>query len=221
MQKSKQIRIVWIVGIIFLVVFVSMVGLSISIPYDSIIAYAHTHRVLGAIVFGGLMFIATVVAPIAVLPLVPLIAPVLGPFVTGLSAYIGWVLGACVAFWLARRFGQPLVYRFVRQKDIEKVSSYMKDEMGFFTIVMLRLVLPVDALSYALGLFTTISYTVYVSATMVGVLWFSFVFAYMGDSFIQGNYVLLTSISVASVAIVYFSWRYIKKKRSSKEGGRV
>ena len=189
----------------------TIVFLSVDIPYDSFFTYAQEHRILGAILFGCSMFGATVIAPIAVLPMVPLLAPILGPFLTGLSAYIGWVSGAIVAFWIARRFGQPLVLRFVRKKDLEKMSSYLNEDIGFVTIVMLRLVLPVDVLSYALGLFTFVSYSVYIRATLLGILWFPFAFAYMGTTLLAGDYVLLVSIGVASVVILVLAWHYASR----------
>lgn len=201
----------WILGIFFVIFLGTIAFLSVGIPYDSFSTYAQEHRILGAILFGCSMFGATVIAPIAVLPMVPLLAPILGPFLTGLSAYIGWTSGAIVAFWIARRFGQPLVLRFVRKKDLEKMSSYLNDDIGFVTIVMLRLVLPVDVLSYALGLFTFVSYSVYIRATLLGILWFPFAFAYMGTTLLAGDYVLLVSIGVASVVILVLAWHYVSR----------
>jgi hypothetical protein len=57
---------------------------------------------------------------------------------------------------------------------------------------------------------------VYIASTMIGILWFSIVLAYLGEVFMKGNYVLLAGISVASVAVLYISWRYIKYTASNK-----
>ena len=91
------------------------------------------------------------------------------------------------------------------------MSSYLNEDIGFVTIVMLRLVLPVDVLSYALGLFTFVSYSVYIRATLLGVLWFPFALAYMGTTLLAGDYVLLVSIGVASVVILVLAWHYASR----------
>jgi uncharacterized membrane protein YdjX (TVP38/TMEM64 family) len=88
-------------------------------------------------------------------------------------------------------------------------------------IVALRMILPVDVLSYALGMLSTVSFRIYTLASAIGILWFSFAFAYMGEAFKNDNYVLLSCISVASVVVLYSAWRYaqytLKKQKDSKE----
>lgn len=211
MNNGRRIGSV-VVGIVGLLLIISggLFFMSDSASFDVFVLYVQGHRILGAFVFGGLMFVATVFAPLTVLPLVPLVSPLLGPFTTATASFIGWTLGAVVAFAIARKFGQPIVCRFVPESDIKKISVYLHDETGFAIMVALRLVLPVDALSYALGLFTTVTYPVYIASTMIGILWFSIAFSYIGDVFVKGNYVLLAGISVASVAALYISWRYIR-----------
>lgn len=88
---------------------------------------------------------------------------------------------------------------------------------GFTTIVMFRILFPADVLSYALGLFTTISFRLYMSATMLGTLWSSFMFSYIGDFIVRGDYVLLSGMGVASVALLYFSGRYIRAQGIHKK----
>lgn len=211
MQNITKLLVVIILGTVLLTMTGIVVSIFVELPYAFLVSYAQTHHLLGAFLFGVLMLVATVLAPLAVLPLVPLMAPILGPFVTGFSAYVGWVLGAIIAFWLARRFGQSFIFRLVPERDIQKMSTYTNGHFGFWTIVMLRLVIPVDALSYALGLFTPVTYRVYIGATMLGTLWFSFAFAYMGNVLIEGDYVLLAVIGVASIAILFTGWRFIQK----------
>ncbi len=83
--------------------------------------------------------------------------------------------------------------------------------MSFVFLVVLHLVIPVDVFSYAIGMFTTVSLRIYALATMVGILWFSFAFAYLGSAIANQDYVLLAILGVASVLILYISWRYVRK----------
>jgi len=50
----------------------------------------------------------------------------------------------------------------------------------FLGIIFLRMVIPVDILSYALGLFSKIKTRDYLLATIIGVSPFAFIFAYLG-----------------------------------------
>lgn len=188
-----------------------------AISFERIVAYGQSHRVLGAVMLGGIMFTATVFAPLTVLPLVPLMAPILGPFTTMVASYVGWAGGAIVAFLVARKYGQSVVYRFIAKEQVDALSKYVTGDTGFFTLVALRIVLPVDGLSYALGLFTTVSFRAYTYSTLIGIFWFSCAFAYLGNSIAEGNYVLLAAVSVASIVILALAWRYIARNRKAQD----
>ena len=67
------------------------------------------------------------------------------------------------------------------------------------------MVLPVDILSYALGLFTTIKTWKYILATFIGVIPFAFIFSYAGmvniyyqiGAFVLAALVLLLGVFIA------------------------
>ncbi len=209
---TSLISIVWrfipLVAGIALLYFVSTL-----FSVDELKSIAAEHRIGGAVLFGVLMFSTTVVAPLTSLPLVPVLAPFLGPFTTGLACYIGWTFGAILAFWIGRRFGRPFVARFVSLETFARYESYIRPEMSFFYITVLHMVIPVDIFSYVLGVCTSVSLRVYTLATLAGILWFSFAFAYMGSAVTQGDYVLFTGIGVASILIMYLSWRYLRSQK--------
>lgn len=182
-----------------------------QLPGERVAEIVREHRLFGAVLFAFIMFGTTVIAPLASLPLVPVLSPILGPFTVGLSAFLGWTLGAFVAFWIGRRYGRPVAGRFVSLETLGKYEAYLTPETGFFLIVALRMLLPVDVLSYALGIFTRVSFPVYALATMLGIVWFSFAFAYLGAAASEADYVLLGGIGVASVVILGLSWRIARK----------
>ena len=199
---------------IVLVLFLILSG--ISFFWDSPVFFLEQligeNIFLGSVLFTSLMFLATVVAPITILPLVPLISPVLGPFLTAMLSIVGWTLGAVVAFLIARHAGRPLLSKFVSLKSLEKYEKYLGEEARFMSIVVLRLVVPVDILSYALGLFCTISLTEYTLATVIGVSYFSFVFSYLGEAAIENNMLLFMSVIIMSLIIFGLGWWYMIKK---------
>ena len=73
--------------------------------------YIDGNNTISAFFFVFLMFLATVIAPIAALPLVPAVSPFFGPLLTTFYVVVGWCAGAVVAFLLARHIGRPALSR--------------------------------------------------------------------------------------------------------------
>jgi len=172
------------------------------------------NSIASAAIFIFLMFITTVIAPLAMLPMVPMIAPFFGPFLTAIYTIVGWGFGAIVAFLLARHIGRPLLEKIVSLEEIEKYESRIPENMTFWGLVLLRMVVPVDILSYALGFLSKIPLYRYSLATIIGISPFAFLFSYMGDSFLDGDYFVFTSIFVGSlVMFIVVFYLLIKNKK--------
>lgn len=180
---------------------------------------AYVHAFIGenylstALVFMLLMFVATVIAPIAVLPLVPVAAPFLGAWQTALLAALGWTLGAVVAFLLARRYGRPLLRRVVNIERLGALEALLPKRHVFWWILLLRMLVPVDVLSYALGLMHNVPVISYVVATALGVLPFAFIFAYSGEAYVRGDVDVLVALGGAGVLLFLVGWRLMRAKR--------
>lgn len=175
-----------------------------------LIATTTEHRLLGAVLLALVMCATTVFAPLTSLPLIPVIAPILGPFTTGTACYVGWTVGAICAFWIGRRYGQAFILRYVKRESLVRYEQCIRPDIGFILIVALRMLVPVDVVSYALAILSTISFKKYIAATMLGILWFSYAFAYGGIALMEHNYVLLSYIGVASVVILCSAWWYAR-----------
>ena len=59
------------------------------------------------------------------------------------------------------------------------MRRYIPEDL-FWSIVLVRLVLPMDVISYVLGLFTDIGWSKYAAATAIGLTPSAFVLAYVG-----------------------------------------
>lgn len=158
---------------------------------------------------------AVVFMPLTVMPLIPIAASIIGPFMTALLSIVGWTLGGAIAFIIARYLGRPVIEKWVDLKKLDAIVARLPDQTHFWVIVLLRLTLPVDLVSYALGMTKSLSFTSYIVATIVGVTWFSFAFAYLGDAFFKGNSVVLIELGLASVFIFITGW-YLLRTRSNK-----
>jgi uncharacterized membrane protein YdjX (TVP38/TMEM64 family) len=221
MKKRKIHSIEYIAMLAFIsVLLLSLAGV-IDIPKEVLVGYLSEHPLEGMVAVAVVMFIATVCAPIAVLPLVPIIAPLLGPFLTGFACWVGWTIGAVIAFYIARYGGRPLMAHFVRLESLEKYEAKIPHEAHFALILALRIVIPVDLLSYALGLFSSVSLRVYTTASALGIMWFSFAFAYLGYAGATGDTVLFIGYGVASAIIfgcaLWYTFRAMKRTESSEK----
>jgi len=140
------------------------------------------HYIFGFFLYIFFSVLMTIIAPLSSVPLVPVASSLWGWEVAGILNVISWTIGAYVAFMLASKYGKPLIKRFVKMDKIEKLEKRIPKKHIFWTIIFLRVVVPVDVLSYALGLFSSIRVGKYLLATVIGVLPFAFLFSYMGEA---------------------------------------
>ncbi|MFT5036446.1 MAG: putative membrane protein YdjX (TVP38/TMEM64 family) [Candidatus Azotimanducaceae bacterium] len=166
------------------------------------------------IIFIGLLTLAVVVMPVTVMPLIPVSAAVLGPLPTALLSIVGWTLGAVISFLISRHLGRPILERFVSMQKVDTFAAGFPARHRFFTIVLLRLTLPVDIASYALGLIKSVGFIEYTMATMLGVTWFSFAFAYLGDALLTGNMPLIIELGSVSLLIFIAGWYMLRRSKS-------
>ena len=149
-------------------------------PVDYLQQAINDNGLLSALAFIAIILIATVVAPVTALPLVPALAPIFGPLQTAIYAVLGWGMGAVIAFLLARHIGRPLLAHLVSLESLTRYESKIPPTLTFWGLVGLRMVLPVDVLSYAIGLVSTISLPTYTAATLIGIVPFALIFSYGG-----------------------------------------
>ena len=165
---------------------------------------------LGMFLYVLIDIFATVVAPISALPLMPIGVSVWGWVTTALLSIVGWVLGSQIAFYLAQKYGKSFIQKIVSLEKIAKFEKQFSEKDIFWTVVLLRITIPVDILSYALGLFSSMSHTSYFFATLIGVTPFAFVFAYTGS--LSPLFQMYTFIGV----FLAISLLYIVKNRKKK-----
>ncbi len=170
--------------------------------------FAAVHPVLGAFAFIAAMFVETVVAPVVTLPTVPVVALVLGPLATAIYSIIGWTAGAVVAFLIARHVARPVLERYISLETIARYERHIPEDAKFWWVVLLRLVTPVDILSYAIGLVSKMPLGRYTAATAIGIAPFSFVYSYIGIAFVSQSFILFGAL-IVPLAIAVSAWYYI------------
>ncbi|HDK41846.1 MAG TPA: hypothetical protein ENG87_00590, partial [Candidatus Pacearchaeota archaeon] len=129
---------------------------------------------------------------------------------TGLISIFAWSFGAWVAFVIGRKYGVQIIKKFISLKDIYRIEKKVPEESLFWTVVLLRLITPVDILSYALGIFTKMDIRTYLFATIIGITPFAFIFAYLGSVPIQ--YQIISFLAFGVLILIGWVVRIIYKK---------
>ena len=147
---------------------------------DAIKSFIDRKPFWGVFLYIALNILDAVIAPGATLPLIPVAVQVWRPVPAAIVTTIGWTSGSLIAFLIARRWGYPLVKKLTSTDRVNEVKKYIPEDL-FWSIVLLRLVMPMDVMSYVLGLFTDISWPKYALATALGLTPSAFVLAYVGE----------------------------------------
>ncbi len=179
-KKSAKALCIYTLSLVAVAALFLLVSLFVQTHEHEMRSFAEVSGMLGMLLYVGITILAIVVAPISTLPLIPVASGMWGWFITGVLSIIGWLIGAQIAFFLARRFGKPLVQKFV---SIEKINTFEKrlpKKHIFWTVVFMRMFIPVDVLSYLLGLLSSMSALSYFWATIIGITPFAFIFSYAG-----------------------------------------
>ncbi len=134
----------------------------------------------GLIVFVLLNFVGIIVAPVTVIPLIVIVTSVWGGLIAAIATLIAWTLGSVVAFLLARKIGVPVVGRFISMDELYKFEDRFSFIRSFLGVFFLRMVVPVEILSYGLGLFSRIGFWKYTLATVLGLAPVCLIFGYLG-----------------------------------------
>jgi len=183
---------------------------------DTIKSFIDLHPAEGLFLYLLLNVLDAVLAPGVTLPLIPVAAHVWGRVIAGLATTAGWTAGSLIAFLIARRWGYPIVRKITSMQRVRGMRRYIPEDL-FWSIVLVRLILPMDIISYVLGLFTEISWSKYVLATAIGLTPSAFLLAYLGK---LPNAYGIFAVGIAG-AVVIMSVLVARRKRRSTTSGKA
>lgn len=170
-----------------------------------------SNDLIGMLVYVLIEIASIVIAPVTTLPLVAVASNLWGWVLTGILNVIGWMIGAWIAFLIARKYGILVVKKFISIGKVHEIEKRVPKEHLFWSVVLFRVIIPIDILSYALGIFTKMSMRSYLLATLIGMIPFAFAWAYFGV--IKFEYqVMLFFIAGILILIGFLIKELIKKK---------
>ncbi len=199
MNKEKLKSVLGLLVILFLFVFLTYI---VQTNLDKIEPYLGT-SFLGMFLFVVIVALSIIIAPVSSVPLFPLASALWGWIIAALLGTLGWTIGAVVAFLLARRYGINLVKKVLPLDKIYKFEKKIPEKNLFFTVVFLRMVTPIDGVSYLFGLFNKMSLKSFTIATIIGLIPFSFAIAYVGSiSIYYQAFVLLIALMIFIIGLI-------------------
>ena len=166
------------------------------------------HDYLFILIYTLLVILAVVLAPISAFPLLTMASNIFGWFYAALYSITGWFIGSVIAFSIARKYGKPVVKKLINIKNIGRIEKVIPKTNVFFSLIFLRMVLPVDVLSYALGLFTDIKNKTFMITTLIGISPLAFVLSYFGTVPLTYQVISL----VLGISILLICWNAAIKK---------
>ncbi len=93
---------------------------------------------------------------------------------------------------------------------VDRIEDKIPNDIGFGGIVVLRMILPVDVVSFALGLLKRLRFRTYAVASLIGILPFAFVISYAGGQLGTGKFLsfaLVVAGMVAAVLVIRRLWK--------------
>ncbi|MFC1731680.1 TVP38/TMEM64 family protein [candidate division KSB1 bacterium] len=189
-----------------------VIVLTLSLFFEAPRLYAEEqlgdNNITTGLVYLFVVIATTVFAPFAGLPLAPAVSIIIGPFLTAIYSVIGWTIGAIIAFFIARHLARPFLSRFINMKRLELYESYIPKKHIFFWLVFLRVIIPVDVLSYAIGLTRSVRFPMYLITTVIGIIPFSFIWAYGGYALMERDYTMFYAFSGTGLLLFFISIMY-------------
>ncbi len=196
-----RVSVLVIVALLMAVIWLVLrqLGMPASLAPAALTGWLNQQGMLGPLLLMLMMILAVVVGPIPTLPISAASGLAYGMFTGTAIAVTGALVGAIIAFYLARILGREAVRRKLGDNP---VFSAQGSQRFLFVAVMLTRLIPLFSfalISYAAGV-TAISLWRYALATTLGMLPMTFVFAGLGHTFELNP--VLTVVAAAVILVI-------------------
>ncbi len=215
-MKGRRLRIGTIVKalglaalLLFVYAFPPLRQLAAALEPQRVVGWLEGAGPLAPLALIGLMTAAVVISPIPSLPLDLAAGAYFGPFLGGLYALAGALLGAMISFGIARLLGRRLVERFL--SGHVNFCAECSDKV-LTKVVFLSRLLPIvsfDVVSYGAGL-TRMSASRFALATGAGMIPATFAYTYFGSAVTVGPRVALAA-GAGMVLLFFLLPRWLEK----------
>ena len=188
---------------------------------EFLISFLSEYKILAPFIFIIIRSISIIIPPIPgiVFDFIGIIA--FGRILGFIYAEIGIMLGAMIAFWIARKFREPVIRRITLLRKVHEWEDTVSEKKKFWTLVTIRLpTSPIfDYVSYAAGL-TKIRTSKFFLSTLIGSIPLMVLIYYFGGvSFQKGPYyATVFVIALFTLWIIFGRKSFIKRLIKTKSG---
>lgn len=165
------------------------------------------HVLAGAVVFVLLSALSAIVFFFSTAVITPVAVDAFGPIAALALLWLGWILGGITAYAIGRIFGHRVVSWFVDPRRLRAYERRAKHLASFRHVLLFQLAVPSEIPGYVLGL-AGCRFRTFAIAMALGELPFAVGAVYLGESFLERNYLLLLTIGITGVA---FSWMMYRR----------
>jgi uncharacterized membrane protein YdjX (TVP38/TMEM64 family) len=203
-QPQPRRRIAELIALVLgFVVFLAIATLAINaIGVPQLQAFIQQAGPLAPLAYIALKALTYIFAPLTSGPIQVFAGTLFGNVWLGvLYTLIGEVIGGSISFWIARKFGRPMVLRFVGKDGMKQVDDFYQNRLGGWqALAIARVVLFSfwDFLSYAAGL-APVKFRSYVWVSAVFGVLPTFLFVWLGDRFAGNTGAMIVSYGVLIV----------------------
>lgn len=203
---KNPVREIIIGGVGFLL-FLTILTIGINaMGVDNLQQFIRDAGPFAPLVYIGIKTLTYVIAPLSSGPIQVVAGTLFDSVWLGvLYTLIGEVLGGSISFWIARRFGRPVVLRFIGKNGMIQVETFYQDRLGgWMSLAVARIILfsVWDFLSYALGLAKPVRFSTYLLISIIVGFFPTFLFVWLGDTAIQDSRAMVMIYSLVAILIL-------------------
>lgn len=204
--EQLPIREILLGGIGFILFLVIVAVIFQSVGVETIQRMIRDAGPLGPLVYIAVKAVTYMLAPLTSGPIQVVAGPAFGNlWLAVLYTLIGEVIGGSASFWIARRFGRPMVVRVVGVRAMVQIEDFYHRRMGgWIALAAARLILfsVWDFLSYAAGLAPRVRYVTYLFVSIFFGFFPTFVFVWLGNNALQDPRMLALIVALTLVLIL-------------------
>lgn len=216
MRLRKRVLKNFLLPTMLLIAIVLFAYLLKSLELEAIADAVKNQGVTGWLIFVFFITVSIVFSPVNALIIMPLALISYGYWLAATLTFIGNIIGGAINFYIARKFGRPVVGKIVGKKLIKRVDEFT-EVAGWKGFLILRILGSnyYDYVSYAAG-FTNLKENIYFAITIPTSLVWTFLLFYLMEKAITFNEVIyivvIGVVYVASLYLGYEAWKKIKVK---------
>lgn len=216
MRLRKRVLRNFLLPMMLLIAIVLFAYLLKSLELEAIANAIKNQGVIGWLIFVFFITVSIVFSPVNALIIMPLALISYGYWLAATLTFIGNVIGGAINFYIARKFGRPVVGKIVGKKLLKRVDEFT-EVAGWKGFLILRILGSnyYDYVSYAAG-FTNLKENIYFAITIPTSIVWTFLLFYLMEKAITFNetiyLVVIGTVYVASLYLGYEAWKKIQAK---------